>query len=707
MTARKKDKAKASEAPAHEAALLAQEEAIAHMGSWRMVLETGRVTWSDEMYNIFGLDRTTFSHDASEAIALAVHPEDRAKLDELNSAVLRDGIPRPMDYRIVHPDGTVRWVHAQGEQERDETGKVVALTGFVLDITERKQAEDALRESEEKYREMADMLPQTVFELDINGKFTYANRHGFDQSGFTKEDIENGLNALELFIPEERQRVMTNLGKILGGELLGPNEYTALKKDGSTYPALIYTRPIVKDAKTVGFRGLVIDITERKRAEEELYSLAKFPSENPNPVLRLNKDGIILYANESSRALLDDWRCEVGGRIPERWRDLVRDALKSKLQRTLDIKIGERVYEFIFMPVTNDGYANTYGRDITERKQAEEALQVKDWAIESAINAIAISDLAGNLTYVNPSFIKMWGYSSPAEVLYKSSAEFWQMSENAVEVIEALRARGNWFGEMVGYRKDGSLFDVQVAASLVVNTDGQPICMQASFADITERKRAEEQLKVSLIKYQVLFDSFPLGITISDKAGNIKESNKAAERLLELSTDEHNIRQIDGKEWHIIRKDGSPMPPDEYASVRALKEKHLVENVEMGIVKGTGDITWINVTAAPIPLEDYGVAIAYGDITERKQAEEALRKTEEKFRTVIENIFKFVPESLVVLTDKLNLFRRNKAFEDLVRRYAVKLNYSEEELADMLIEQIKTKLVTGEKSEIRIHRNHT
>ena len=144
MTARKKDKAKASEAPAHEAALLAQEEAIAHMGSWRMVLETGRVTWSDEMYNIFGLDRTTFSHDASEAIALAVHPEDRAKLDELNSAVLRDGIPRPMDYRIVHPDGTVRWVHAQGEQERDKTGKVVALTGFVLDITDRKRGGGAL-----------------------------------------------------------------------------------------------------------------------------------------------------------------------------------------------------------------------------------------------------------------------------------------------------------------------------------------------------------------------------------------------------------------------------------------------------------------------------------------------------------------------------------------------------------------------------------
>ena len=92
------------------------------------------------------------------------------------------------------------------------------------------------------------------------------------------------------------------------------------------------------------------------------------------------------------------------------------------------------------------------------------------------------------------------------------------------------------------------------------------------------------------------------------------------------------------------------------------------------------------------------------DITERKQAEEMLRKTEAKFRTVIENIFKFVPEGLVVLTDKLNLFRCNQAFEDLIRQYAVTLNYSEAELTNLLMEQIKTKLVTGEKSEIRIRR---
>ena len=97
-----------------------------------------------------------------------------------------------------------------------------------------------------------------------------------------------------------------------------------------------------------------------------------------------------------------------------------------------------------------------------------------------------------------------------------------------------------------------------------------------------------------------------------------------SERLLGLPLKEHAKRKIDGLEWRIIRPDGSTMPADEYASVRALQENQLVGNVEMGIVKGEEDITWINVTAVPIPLEGYGVLITYSDITERKLAEDRL-----------------------------------------------------------------------------------
>jgi PAS domain S-box-containing protein len=143
-----------------------------------------------------------------------------------------------------------------------------------------------------------------------------------------------------------------------------------------------------------------------------------------------------------------------------------------------------------------------------------------------------------------------------------------------------------------------------------------------------EHGQAEEALKVSLTKYKVLFESFPLGISISDQNGKLIESNKEAERLLELPKKEHEKRTIHGKDWRVIRPDGTPMPEAEFASVRALKEKRLIGNMEMGILKGKGNVTWINVTAAPIPLADYGVAITYGDISERKQMEEALRRSE-------------------------------------------------------------------------------
>ncbi len=142
----------------------------------------------------------------------------------------------------------------------------------------------------------------------------------------------------------------------------------------------------------------------------------------------------------------------------------------------------------------------------------------------------------------------------------------------------------------------------------------------------TLRKRENNSGRIGHAKYKVILESIPLGITISDKNGNIVETNSMAEHLLGLPKKEQTGRKIDGREWHIIRPDGSPMPADEYASVRALKENRLVSDVEMGIVKGDGDITWIEVTSAPIPLEGYGVIIIYKDITRQKVAEDAVRK---------------------------------------------------------------------------------
>ena len=156
------------------------------------------------------------------------------------------------------------------------------------------------------------------------------------------------------------------------------------------------------------------------------------------------------------------------------------------------------------------------------------------------------------------------------------------------------------------------------------------------FMDTTERKRKDEELRVNLSKYSVLFDSFPLGITVSDRNGRILETNNEAVRLLGVPLHEHTGREIDGAEWKVIRPDGSPMPPEEYASVRALKEKKRIENMEMGIVKSDDVVTWINVTAEPIPLDGYGVVVTYNDITESRRMKDALRQANERLETALQ-----------------------------------------------------------------------
>ena len=131
------------------------------------------------------------------------------------------------------------------------------------------------------------------------------------------------------------------------------------------------------------------------------------------------------------------------------------------------------------------------------RVQNVEALRIKDIAIAASINAIALADLEGNITYINDSFLKMWGYSDAKEVLGRPAVEFWQQREEAETIIAALHTSDGWAGELLGKRKDGSTFYVQLSANMVKDEAGKPICMMSSFIDVTEHKQALEELKQS------------------------------------------------------------------------------------------------------------------------------------------------------------------------------------------------------------------
>ena len=275
-------------------------------------------------------------------------------------------------------------------------------------------------------------------------------------------------------------------------------------------------------------------------------------------------------------------------------------------------------------------------RDVSERKRAEEDLRVKAWAITSALNAIAIADLAGNLSYVNPAFLQLWGYGSEPEVAGQAVTGFWQMNEAATEVIATLCTQGRWVGEMTARRKDGAPFEVRVAASLVVNDAGQPICMMAAFEDITTRKRTELALRETQAILQAALDNSQVGIAIADAPdGALRYVNDAG--LLIRGGDRQSVVNGIGVDqyvasWRLMDLDGHPLQPDEVPLARAYLFGETCSR-EFIIRRTSEDDRTVLANAAPIRDDNGKVVaaiVAFLDITERKQAEERLGRTLER-----------------------------------------------------------------------------
>lgn len=144
------------------------------------------------------------------------------------------------------------------------------------EVAERRRAEAALRESEERFREMADLLPQTIYEADLEGKLTYLNRSGFSAFGYGANELEKGVAVRDVVVPEDRLRLDENIAAILAGEALRGNAYTLQGKEGASFPVIAYSSRIIEGGDTRGVRGIIIDVTELRQAESEVVSTRNY-----------------------------------------------------------------------------------------------------------------------------------------------------------------------------------------------------------------------------------------------------------------------------------------------------------------------------------------------------------------------------------------------------------------------------------------------
>lgn len=263
-----------TELRAHEERLRLALEAT-HQGWFDLRVRTGEVIVSPEYFRIIGYEPQEFVANLDGWIA-AIHPDDRDAVVRAYRDCLESGETRSMEYRRQTKTGEWKWLRSIGRVvEYDSENRPLRMIGTHADISERKKVEDALLESQERFRELAELLPESIFEMDLDGNLVFVNQKAFDLFGYSRDDFEVGLNCMEVLSPEERQRAMQNMQRVMRGERIGLNEYRMLKKDGSSFPAAIRTSVKVRDGKPVGLRGVVIDMTESRKLEAQLRQAAK------------------------------------------------------------------------------------------------------------------------------------------------------------------------------------------------------------------------------------------------------------------------------------------------------------------------------------------------------------------------------------------------------------------------------------------------
>ena len=215
-----------------------------------------------------------FMYTAEEVIGRSINlltpPDQAGGLVSLLEKIRRGEPVERYETERVRKDGSRIWISLSVSPIKNDRGVVIGASVIAIDISERKRVEEALRESERKYRELVELLPQTVFEIDRTGTITSANSVALNTFGYTKEDLAQGVHAGLVVSPDDHTRLGENIQRILQGEQLGGIGYLAQRKDGTVFPAIIYSNAILHENIPVGIRGVLIDVTELKKAQEAL-----------------------------------------------------------------------------------------------------------------------------------------------------------------------------------------------------------------------------------------------------------------------------------------------------------------------------------------------------------------------------------------------------------------------------------------------------
>ena len=461
---------------------------------------------------------------------------------------------------------------------------------------EKEHADANLRESEERYRNLVENISDVFYVSDAQGKLVYGSPNLFTGTGYSSQDIL-GKSYLRLIAPDDRRRVA--------------DYYLEQLKTGA------------RDAKCE-FRAL-------------------------------QKDGSIAWVEQMTRIVRD-----TDGNVSE-YRNVVRD--------------------------------------ITERKRAEQQMRQLSMAVEQTADSVVITDREGVIQYVNAAFEKETGYTREEALgktprILKSGVHHPRFYENLWKTILA----GNVFKAVfINRNKAGELFYEQKTITPLKDSKGNTTHFVSTAKNITDQMQAEKTLRESEERYRDLFESTSDLIQAVAPDGRLLYANRAWREVLGYTEEELIGLNID----RVMHPKALTQC---FETLQRAMSGEKVDRIETRFVTKDGKaiIAEGSVACRFEASQPVAVTCFLRDITERREAEETLRRKEDHHKAVIESIFKFIPEGVLVLTESQNLLKHNKAFDDIVQKYAPLLGYTEQELAEKIVEQLRSKILSGDTTEICI-----
>lgn len=604
--------------------------------------------------------------------AAAIVPEDRsARISSFIQRVAGGEALFHYEGVCAAKDGRRVDVSATGSPIRNEAGDVVAIMATLRDITERKLAEQRLRESEARFRAMADDCPAMLWTTGSQGGMKYGNQAYRKFFGVTPEPSE-GIEWKALIHPDDLELYTNEFERRVREQSTFRTEARARRADGEWRWIGSHAEPRWSaTGEFIGHVGLSADITDRRLAEEKArlgeQQLRAITNSAHDAIVMMDPLGAVSFWNPAAESIFGYSREEAIGQnlhtllVPQSYHaahdaafpEFLRSGRGAVIGSTQEFKAlrkgGIEIEISLSLSACSlNGKWHTVGilRDISDYRRVLRELQHSEEKFRQMTECIkevfwmASADNL-NILYVSPAFEKIWERS--CEDFYRNP----MLWADVIEPEDREKTLTMFLGQPIvedvesEYRirtPGGAVKWIRDRAFPVRDSEGRVIRKVGVSEDITERKRASDALQESEERYRGLFESLPIGIVVQQADGTITDANKSACEILRLSYDQiRGMTSMDAA-WKTIHEDGSPFLGEDHPAMRSLATGQPQSGVIMG-VNVSDETTWISVNSYLRFRDDektpYAVITSFVDITKRKHAECRLKQANDRMRLAV------------------------------------------------------------------------